>query len=74
VDKQGTLATAGGGTVSEYQDRWDRKGWMLTVWRRLGWVGLGLRLRFDGTVLASHGDIVGPGHMAVLEEESGVYM
>lgn len=26
------------------------------------------------TVLSSHGDIVGPGHMAVHEEEKGVYM
>ncbi|KAG7570950.1 hypothetical protein FFLO_01148 [Filobasidium floriforme] len=40
VDKQGTLATAGGGSI----------------------------------VLSSHGDIVGPGHMAVHEEEDGVYM
>jgi hypothetical protein len=26
------------------------------------------------TVLSSHGDIVGPGHMAVHQEEDGVYM
>ena len=59
-DKQGTLATAGGGSIGQCSVR-SNVAVIVTDFRRF-------------KVLSSHGNIVGPGHMAVHEEEDGVYM
>ena len=59
-DKQGTLATAGGGSI----------GQCFALFVAI----IQLTDLHSLTVLSSHGDIVGPGHMAVHEEEDGVYM